>query len=250
MKSKLFAAFGIGALTATVALGAIQFASASGNSTITACANKKTGTMRYISKGKCRKTERTVRWNQQGPQGLPGAKGDTGAVGPKGDAGTAGISGSVGFFKVVDANNRELGTLLSMDEQGYYVLVDGRVWWLRPQESVFFGMEVIYYYADSACQQRLINATVLMPDQWVAIEHNQTYPTQQSPQKAFVKQGNSPVQASSLGNIYIGGRGTGCTLSSSNPLSDEYVSPSDYFYRATEIPMPFSFTAPLTLVEP
>jgi|GEM_PF-3566123 hypothetical protein len=98
--------FALGFGCAAISLGAVTYVSASSNSTLKACANKKTGVMRYISKGSCnKKTETSLSWNQMGPQGLPGAsgtngtaggKGDTGAAGAKGDAGTAGAKGDTG----------------------------------------------------------------------------------------------------------------------------------------------------------
>jgi hypothetical protein len=44
--------------------------------TITACADKRTGTMRYVANGKCNtRTENKVEWNQTGPAGATGATG-------------------------------------------------------------------------------------------------------------------------------------------------------------------------------
>jgi hypothetical protein len=55
---------------------------------IVACAQKKTGVLRYAKNGKCRKSETRISWNQQGPQGATGAAGTSGAAGPAGPAGT------------------------------------------------------------------------------------------------------------------------------------------------------------------
>ena len=84
MKSRMFAIFSLGALAATISLGAVQFAAASGGSTITACANKSTGAMRLLAKGSCKKTERKVVWNQEGIQGQTGAQGIPGTPGVNG----------------------------------------------------------------------------------------------------------------------------------------------------------------------
>jgi len=92
-------AFTLGVIITAVSVGAVSFVNASGDANIKACANKKTGVMRYIAKGKCKKTERALTWNQTGPQGLAGnagAKGDTGAAGAKGDTGAAGAAGAAG----------------------------------------------------------------------------------------------------------------------------------------------------------
>jgi hypothetical protein len=100
-------AFTLGVVITAVSVGTVSFVNASSDATIKACANKKTGVMRYISKGKCKKTEKALSWNQMGPQGLPGssgaagAKGDVGAAGAKGDVGAAGTNGQNLF--VVDA---------------------------------------------------------------------------------------------------------------------------------------------------
>ena len=62
-----------------VAVGAGGFAVAAGTSSgeIKGCSAKKTGALRVITKGKCKRTERTVKWNKQGPAGPAGAAGAT-----------------------------------------------------------------------------------------------------------------------------------------------------------------------------
>ena len=66
-----------------IAIGGIGgvIAASSTSSKIVACANKKTGAMRYSSSGKCTKTETKVSWNLAGTNGTAGAKGETGAAG-------------------------------------------------------------------------------------------------------------------------------------------------------------------------
>lgn len=94
-----FKSFAIGFGCAAISLSAVTYVSASGDRTIKACANKKTGTMRYISKGACKKTETSLTWNQMSPTGLSGGagtKGDTGAAGTKGDTGAKGDAGTPG----------------------------------------------------------------------------------------------------------------------------------------------------------
>jgi hypothetical protein len=96
-------AFTLGVVITAVSVGAVSLTNAAGDATIKACANKKTGAMRYITKGACKKTERALSWNQMGPQGLAGgagtvgAKGETGATGAKGDTVAAGSSSPTGF---------------------------------------------------------------------------------------------------------------------------------------------------------
>ena len=43
--------------------------------------------MRLLVSGKCKRTERRVSWNQQGPQGVPGVPGATGEQGQPGQPG-------------------------------------------------------------------------------------------------------------------------------------------------------------------
>ena len=169
----------------------IYFAASDSND-ISGCVNKKTGVLRVSSK--CTSAERQITWNKVGPpgiqgiQGLPGEpgakgeKGDSGAAGPqglqgpKGDQGLPGVNGSpgssgpagaAGYFKVYDANNALVGTLLSssgrgtglevLDSHGYVVDYDGRTGTIS--ESSY------PYYLDSACagsvylSSREINAT-------------------------------------------------------------------------------------------
>ncbi|MSO59472.1 MAG: hypothetical protein EXQ63_04015, partial [Ilumatobacteraceae bacterium] len=67
----------IGALTLAagvivgIAIGGIGgvIAASSKSSKIVACADKRTGVMRYSSSGKCTKTESTVSWNLDGTNG-------------------------------------------------------------------------------------------------------------------------------------------------------------------------------------
>jgi hypothetical protein len=89
-------AFTLGVVITAMSVGAVSLTSAAGDKTIKACANKKTGAMRYISKGSCKKTETSLTWNQMGPQGMPGAPGAAGVNGAKGDTGTAGARGETG----------------------------------------------------------------------------------------------------------------------------------------------------------
>ena len=101
-----FKSFALGFCCAAISLGAVTYVSASSDSTIKACANKKTGVMRYIAKGSCnKKTETSLSWNQMGPQGLPGTagpasingiRGETGAVGAPGAKGETGLTGAQG----------------------------------------------------------------------------------------------------------------------------------------------------------
>ena len=87
----------VGVLAAVVAFGGIQVVSAvTENKEVTVCANKKTGAMRYTTKG-CKKSETKLVLNSTG---ATGAKGDTGATGAKGDTGAAGAAGAAGTSSI------------------------------------------------------------------------------------------------------------------------------------------------------
>jgi hypothetical protein len=78
------------AVAAVLAAGTgLAVAASSSSPVIRACANKKTGALRIA--GRCHRNERSISWNQSGPQGpggASGASGATGAVGPQGNPGT------------------------------------------------------------------------------------------------------------------------------------------------------------------
>jgi hypothetical protein len=72
---------------------------ATDTSIINACANKTTGVLRLLAKGKCTAKEDKVTWNQAGPAGPAGpagAAGAKGADGAKGDKGNTGVPGEAG----------------------------------------------------------------------------------------------------------------------------------------------------------
>jgi hypothetical protein len=85
MKISRFSAFSLGVIITAASVGTISFAAASSNVTIKACANKKSGAIRYLAKGKCKKTEKMLSWNQTGPQGAPAADVDTAVFARKAD---------------------------------------------------------------------------------------------------------------------------------------------------------------------
>jgi hypothetical protein len=69
---------------------------ATDTSTINVCANKTTGVLRLLVKGKCTAKEDKVTWNQAGPVGPAGPAGPAGAAGAKGDDGAKGEKGNTG----------------------------------------------------------------------------------------------------------------------------------------------------------
>ena len=69
---------------------------ASKTKTITVCADKATGILHLKTRGKCKRSQTRVTWNQQGPQGAqgpPGAQGSQGTAGAQGQQGPAGVQG-------------------------------------------------------------------------------------------------------------------------------------------------------------
>jgi hypothetical protein len=102
MTNKIFSRKSLLPLVAGVLIGAtvggvgIVVAVATTN-TVTGCANKTTGILRYAADGKCKsKIENKVEWNQAGVAGAAGATGATGATGAKGDKGNTGVTGDTG----------------------------------------------------------------------------------------------------------------------------------------------------------
>jgi hypothetical protein len=68
-------------LVLAVGLGGGYALAASKTKSITVCADKKTGILHLHNRGKCKRTQTRVSWNQQGPQGAPGLQGATGQPG-------------------------------------------------------------------------------------------------------------------------------------------------------------------------
>ena len=77
--------------------------------TITGCADKTTGILRYAADGKCKsKKENKIDWNQVGTAGAAGATGATGAAGAKGDKGNTGVTGDTGATGATFQNATEV----------------------------------------------------------------------------------------------------------------------------------------------
>ena len=60
--------------------------------TITVCADKKTGVLHLKTRGRCKRSQTRVSWNQRGPQGVRGPQGAAGARGADGRPGYAGAA--------------------------------------------------------------------------------------------------------------------------------------------------------------
>jgi len=81
------------ALSMIVVAGNYSASQSSGTS-VTTCYNKKSGALRYLVKGKCKKTEQQLSIGQVGPQGPAGVQGATGPAGAQGSTGPAGLDGA------------------------------------------------------------------------------------------------------------------------------------------------------------
>ncbi len=96
---KNIAKFGISAL---LVFGVLTVESSTSSSLIavnTVCANKQTGSMRYLlknSKQECAKNEVKLDWNKAGVAGATGATGAAGATGATGATGAKGATGATG----------------------------------------------------------------------------------------------------------------------------------------------------------
>lgn len=105
MNFNRFTAFTVGVAITVVSAAAISYVNAAGDTTIKACINKSSGVMRYLSKGKCKQSEKLLSWNQSGPQGIPGAKGEAGPSGIQGTPGLIGPTGPKGDSGVINASS-------------------------------------------------------------------------------------------------------------------------------------------------
>ena len=120
MTNKIFSRKSLLPLVAGVLIGAtvggvgIVVAAATTN-TVTGCANKTSGILRYAADGKCKsKIENKVEWNQAGVAGAAGAAGTagaagaTGATGAKGNTGVTGDTGATGAAGATFQNATEV----------------------------------------------------------------------------------------------------------------------------------------------
>lgn len=92
--------FGRGAAIAALALlctGLVGAANTSNPSTLYACVNNSSGTVKFVSVGDtCHGNDVLVSWNTQGIQGPPGPTGPVGPAGPQGPKGDTGATGPKG----------------------------------------------------------------------------------------------------------------------------------------------------------
>lgn len=143
--------------------GFVTTARADQNSTtvIVACANNRTGVLRYSTNGRCsRTTERPLTWNISGPTGPAGPAGLQGPVGAAGQQGPAGSDGSdgsdgapgatgpAGRFVAVDNTGKTLGPLIYRN----YIVVNSGVFYFDGTTSNGWGANAASFrYSDNTC---------------------------------------------------------------------------------------------------
>jgi hypothetical protein len=185
--------------------------------------------MRYIAKGKCKKTETSLMWNQMGPQGISGAPGANGANGATGSSGRN--------LRVIDANGQDMGLLISHEQQELTVLLGGRIWDFSIYSNRASGNlnSNEGFYSDSGCTQELVVVTVAQ------------IPTQSVLNMGAKAWSVSTVRPlSSQARIYSTSTGP-CTRLSTSQISS-FESDGFRIGEVTEIQPP-TYTAPLTIVE-
>jgi hypothetical protein len=245
----MFAVFSLGALAATISLGAVQYVAASGGTTITACANKSTGAMRLLSKGSCKKTERKATWNQQGIQGLTGPAGAKGDTGARGDQGLA-INGMNGQnLYAIDDANQNLGVVTQASADQVTVLAAGGLWsWDTDKYSSGNGT---YWFRNSSCTIPLgivglyltpfTSSFKVSPQTRFVVQKS----VSQTPTAAYAVTGQ-PFNIQTLTTVYewsFGNQSCG-----SRTVSSYFTGENWAVYDLVEVPLP-AYTPPIQIVQ-
>jgi hypothetical protein len=238
MQINRFGTFTLGVLFTAVSVGAVTYANAAGDATIKVCANKKTGAMRYLSKGSCKKTEKALQWNQTGPSG---------AAGPQ--------VATTQSIHVVDASGKDFGVPLSADSSKATVFYDGGIWTLYNRPSLNIGTdgtantssntlndEGLFY--DASCSLPFMSTDGLTNP----VPQARGYVTFNGSRK-YYKPTGSPFSGSSITSFYTNRFAT-CKSSSDASISGfiKEIKPSTTFYTNVTEVYPPSFLAPFTLV--
>lgn len=147
MKLNRLAAFTIGVIITAVSVSAVSYVNARSDKPIKACADRKTGAMRYIDKGRCKRTERALTWNQMGPQGAPGIQG---AKGDTGSSGAASVSQTQTGTSVFDTAGNFLGSFAGILSGGtfdyFYIARDNYYFYLGSDGGVY---QSVYFTEDN-----------------------------------------------------------------------------------------------------
>jgi hypothetical protein len=253
--------FMLGFVCSALAIGTVTYVNASSNSTIKACANKKTGAMRYIAKGKCKKTETSLSWNQTGPQGSPGTPGATGLSGPQGMAGSTGLNGPQGNpgsngqnFHVIDAVGRDLGPTIGLSGSGRSatIIFEGGLWDVQSYSNIFNGELFIGdFFSDSSCSIPLAVLGETTSPMARGRDRDEVNP------KYWKLNGDSFLMSSRViyGYVRTGSKPDFtyiCTASTDSDFYDfgpgiEYEGYDPFLSALTEVTIP-AYTAPFTIV--
>ena len=240
-----FGTFTLGIIIAAVSAGAVNFANAAGNTTLKACADKASGTMRYISKGSCKKTEKTLSWNQIGPSGATGTNGQN--------------------HFAVDATGKTIGVVTGTGWGSYDVLIEGKIWNLS-SESVGYNNssqgDANSSYSNSSCttpyfkmdsEAPLRTWTATNNIQGVAIDSGLLFyeaVRTQSTYKAYQPSGAALSWTTSTVyflNAQYDGQKTTVTCDLRSDAGKIIDAKNHTLYAAVEVTRP-TYTAPLTLV--
>lgn len=158
------------AVTLLVAGGG--YAIASGGGTIHACASKRNGALRLAKN--CKKKEKGLSWNAQGPKGATGAMGPTGAMGAPGATGAPGAQGVTGPRGPAGATNvveRDNSGTIPANGNLFNIQVNCNPGEVATGGGAFDGGNSgIYLYQSGPSP--IINGST--PNGWVAAFHNTT----------------------------------------------------------------------------
>jgi hypothetical protein len=249
-----FAAFSIGIAFTVVTGSAVNYVNAAGDSTIKACANKKTGAMRYIKKGKCKKTESVLLWNRQGLQGLQGIQGLQGLQGIPGSSAPANGRQQIHVF---DSAGRDFGVPISIDNANTAkIFYDGGIWTFSssPTSNISGDRSLInkHMYWDNGCTQPFFST----PGGTNALSNARTF-TEDSVNgpRTYYKPTGSPFSGSSLSTWYTTvsyGSPIGCKLSTVieayySGYTRDAKSPSIFYTSVVKVNPP-PYLAPFSLV--
>ncbi len=263
MRLRSTAIFFSGVVFASGVIGTTTWLQAENTTVISACANKKTGVLRYIAKGQCnKKTETPISWGIAGPTGPQGLKGDAGAAGEKGatgargDTGAAGARGDTGARGengaraiVLDSTGKSLGVWAWTNFDGHFAVADtsGAVW-LPTTGSYGFANAALQNFRDSSCTVPLIEAPNAgsLPstsDRW--IHYN---PSGQILGAYKAATSSQPFRGSSLSAVYIwrldSPQTSTCTNDKNRPGNTLGDYSNTYFWDPTPVDLP-TYTPPL-----
>jgi len=238
-----FGTFTLGVIIAAVSVGAVSFANAAGNTTLKACANKKSGTMRYISKGSCKKTEKSLSWSQMGPTGTNGQN-----------------------YFAVDATGKTVGAVTGTSWGAYDVLIEGKIWNLASELVGYLNSslgDASSAYSNSSCttpyfkldsEAPLRTWTTTNNIQGVAIDSGNPYESVRTNSTYKAYQPSGAALSWTTSTVYFWDMlydeatrlATGvCNVRSD---ADKVTDAKNYtLYAAVEVVRP-TYTAPLTLV--